>query len=287
MDDMVKKVDTADLIAQNNRIQMQLEPDNRQYFGDLVVYVRARGIFRSEPEIETLLLEIGNDLVRAQADGESAEAYFGKNPKVAGDELLAAVRPVQLKDLGQYKRMVGVLLIAALGFNLVFSFLTGQMKVEIFNGIFVVAFGLVFSFWVLWLIAGEVYKKVPIRTKVLTTVGWGVGFAVMYALSLIMPKNLTFTVPRPYDLGIIIMLLVGYTVWAVICKTKRERSLLPFLWTAGVWGFIVWVPQFHDVLAQPDAIARFWWLIPIMIFIFLLALLPVFQLLRQTKQARN
>lgn len=80
---------TNDMIKTNRKLQQQLTEENNAYYGDLLVYLRARGAMKKEAVIEEKALEILTDILDAQRDGISAEAYFGKQPQEIADDLLS------------------------------------------------------------------------------------------------------------------------------------------------------------------------------------------------------
>ena len=80
-----------ELIAKNAELQKQLTPENDKYYGDLLVYLRAKGVFKNDLILEEKALEILQDILDAQTTGENAEAYFGKRPKEIADEILEVI----------------------------------------------------------------------------------------------------------------------------------------------------------------------------------------------------
>ena len=82
---------------QMNQIAETLSPANHQYFDDLNVYITAKRFFGNEEAIDKELLSMVQDLKEAEADGASAKALFGDDPKKMGDELLRQLPPMPLK----------------------------------------------------------------------------------------------------------------------------------------------------------------------------------------------
>ena len=75
-------------IKTNNQLRKKLTDENREYYEQLLVYIRSAGLFYDDYEIENLLLQILQDIISAQEDGQSAEGFFGKSPQLAADELI-------------------------------------------------------------------------------------------------------------------------------------------------------------------------------------------------------
>lgn len=78
---------STDLIKQNNELRKQLNPENKKYYEDILVYIRVN--LTKEEQTEEILLEILQAILDAQKDGVSAQAFFGKNPKEISDAILA------------------------------------------------------------------------------------------------------------------------------------------------------------------------------------------------------
>ena len=77
------------LSEQNNHLREKLTPENRKYYEKLLLYLRAKG--KDEVVTEEILLEILQDMLEAQAEGQTAQQYFGTDPKMAADELLTEI----------------------------------------------------------------------------------------------------------------------------------------------------------------------------------------------------
>ncbi|WP_179394420.1 hypothetical protein [Lacticaseibacillus absianus] len=68
-----------------------LTESNRAFFKQLLIYTRLRSFFKDPAEVSRSLLEIQADLADAQADGVSAEVYFGAAPASTSTALLHAI----------------------------------------------------------------------------------------------------------------------------------------------------------------------------------------------------
>lgn len=79
------------LIQKNNQLRLALNTENRQFYNDLLLYMRCQSITRNEEIVEKQLLVILEDILDAQQDHISAETYFGKNVKTIADELMVEI----------------------------------------------------------------------------------------------------------------------------------------------------------------------------------------------------
>lgn len=88
---------TSHLVERNNELQKHLTEENRKYYGNLLVYIRIMSIIRDEEKSEEMLLEILEDILEGQENGQSAEHYLGKNPKQVADNIIHEL-PVNIID---------------------------------------------------------------------------------------------------------------------------------------------------------------------------------------------
>ncbi|OAT72523.1 DUF1129 family protein [Parageobacillus thermoglucosidasius] len=80
-------MNAKDLIALNNEKRKQLNEHNRNYYENMLVYIRSH-LMLSEQQSEELLMELLDHLLEAQKHGKSAEDVFGKDAKAYCDELI-------------------------------------------------------------------------------------------------------------------------------------------------------------------------------------------------------
>ena len=66
-------METKKIIERNAELQEKLEKPNKDYYGNLLVYIRIMSFIRDEKKSEELLLEILEDIVEGQSKGITAE----------------------------------------------------------------------------------------------------------------------------------------------------------------------------------------------------------------------
>ncbi|GFH42268.1 hypothetical protein Hs30E_08190 [Lactococcus hodotermopsidis] len=94
----MKTESTAFLIAENNVLKSCLNAENKAYFEKIISYMRAISLLKNELEIENILLNLLKDLLVAQENGESALAYFGKNPQEMCEGLIENIGKRSFKE---------------------------------------------------------------------------------------------------------------------------------------------------------------------------------------------
>ncbi|SDS84053.1 Protein of unknown function [Paenibacillaceae bacterium GAS479] len=67
-----------ELIHENNRLRVNLNNENKQYYEEMILYIRTSDI--GQHKAEELLLEILQHLLQAQTEGRSASQVFGSQP---------------------------------------------------------------------------------------------------------------------------------------------------------------------------------------------------------------
>ncbi|KQL50866.1 hypothetical protein AN964_24965 [Heyndrickxia shackletonii] len=75
------------LIEENNRKRELLTPENKQYYSDMLIYIRLN-LSLSEQHSEEVLMEMLDHLLEGQQEGKSARDIFGDDPKRYADEII-------------------------------------------------------------------------------------------------------------------------------------------------------------------------------------------------------
>lgn len=117
------------LIKRNNDLRKELTLENKKYYEELMVYIRANSTFKSELDVEQILLDILNDILEAQFNNQTAQSYFGKDPKQSADEILKSLPR-------NYTETIKFALSIALGYVIVFmipSLTTPSVKTDFGN----------------------------------------------------------------------------------------------------------------------------------------------------------
>ncbi|UUZ91892.1 hypothetical protein LJK87_41425 [Paenibacillus sp. P25] len=77
-----------EMIHENNRLREELSAENREYYEEMLVYIRSSDIHQRKAEEP--LLEMLQHLLEAQREGRSAVHVFGDQPARYCQELAAA-----------------------------------------------------------------------------------------------------------------------------------------------------------------------------------------------------
>src|SRR5579875_167936 len=158
-----------ELIKQNNKLRELLSPENKVYYEDILLYMRTFGFFYEELETEQHLMTILQDILEAQKHGESAEEYFGKNPKEIVDQLTKQLDKPSWKSIF---KMSGWIFLISSFYVIVSGFTAPVLKVNVFvivlNGIFSIGF----IYGVFKLLHLSIYIKVKLPRPIKFFVMW-------------------------------------------------------------------------------------------------------------------
>nr|UWI48441.1 hypothetical protein NZ312_09965 [Clostridioides difficile] len=91
--------DIKELVELNNTYKELLNEENREFYDDILVYIRAKSYFKDEKQLEESLLEILTDIIEAQSQEIKAKDYFGINPKEVSDEILKNINKSSFKNM--------------------------------------------------------------------------------------------------------------------------------------------------------------------------------------------
>lgn len=196
------------LSEQNNYLRKKLTPGNRKYYEKLLLYLRAKG--KNEVVTEEILLEILQDMLEAQAEGQTAQQYFGADPKGAADELLTEINVDKQTNLKE-KLSLSVFIFCLLT-------LLAFMHAEInFIEYTIEMVGMVILLNImLTLLGNDAFKRVPWRSYL----GAGVAFMIYLGVLLLSdhftPKSLIYPLGPAilWGIGLLFVTYLGlYFKW--------------------------------------------------------------------------
>ncbi|MCT3395923.1 hypothetical protein [Lentilactobacillus hilgardii] len=210
---------TDSLIEANNQLRKKLDPENRKYYEDLLRYIRGKSIVNRETDVEQLLLDILHDLIDAQTNGQSAKAYFGKDPQVLADAILQTLP----KSFFEVLKLACYIVV---GYVLLFTIPTIISPTAVFdlgNLIIEGTTAFIFSLGILWLIGQETYQKSNLKKFALYTIGVLVYIGIIIG-GIFIKTPLSVSLTGWWGIGTILVLL---TITTMIYIAERKR--LPFL----------------------------------------------------------
>ena len=223
---MNKKKQLAYYRDKTNEISKQLSASNQKYFEDLREYLLFSSLFQDEYAVVAQVYEIANDLLEAQNHGETAEEYFGKNPKEMADELLRNTPKSRLIDqLNLIYIMVGVSWLVKL-FNDFSSDSVLQLNLLFLcdNCCFSVVLVILFFFGC----KNDLFKARFFQSKLKKfLVLWVIAMVWiggLVLLNLYTPNLFVVTLSYPMDMVLMLVLLVAACALIFLAQGKRLLS---------------------------------------------------------------
>lgn len=214
---------TNELIEENTQLQQLLTKTNEKYYANLVIYVRTMSLFRDEEKSEALLLEILQDILEAQEKGDTAEEYFGKNPKQIANEIIHNLS-LSLSDT------LKIILYGLGSFLLftIFSELTFPTQgFDIGSFLFTSVYAILFAVLLLYFLGYSVYHYQSKLIKVLFTGIFILGVAIGVGLRTSIATSWKIDLSGSSGIFIIGISLLCLTY--LFYKVKNKKLWVPFI----------------------------------------------------------
>ena len=255
------------LTEENNRRREKLTPQNRTYYEDLMVYVRTTALFKREVDVETILLDILNDVLEAQGHGQSAEEYFGKNPKESADEIVRELP----RSLSENLKLAMTVVLGYVLFFLLPTLAVPGVPVDFGNIISLAAFAFVFVMVIMWVISRTVYQKTVV--KVIVGIAVFVAFTGIVVGGVFIKTPLSFILSPTAGIGLILLLfsITSYLFFKVFKHRMPWTILYIFVSIDAVIGIVSRLPVIGEFVTRPilsKSVAP-WVLIPLLILVLL------------------
>ncbi len=215
-------------IEKNNQLREQLNSENEEYYGDLLVYMRLKGGFLYDDEqIEDILLVILDDMIDAQKNGIPASDYFGKKPKEVADSMMMEITPSS--SLSRFKYVMAVFGIYFL--MTIFPSLVSPDKSFDIGKIFVgFLITLVFVTFILNSVKQSIYEedknKEKFFSKVKLFIVSFIGIFLLILIKSLLPNIFPITIDGLFGIAFIIVLTI---VASWYCLKKGNELFKPFL----------------------------------------------------------
>lgn len=268
------------LIAQNNELREKLTTENKKYYESLLVYIRAKAVFQKEEDVETTLLEILNDLIDAQNNGQDAESYFGKNPEQLASEIIDNLP----KSFFDTFKLACYIFFGYITFFSIPQLIDPNSNMDLgrilLMGISVFFFALI----ILWLIGNQAYQK----NKLVTAINYSILFILFLAFvigSFLIKTPLTIHLPGIAGILAILGIFIISTVIYI-----NERKSLPFLSAVYLYeigfsiiGIIIRIPLFEKYLYHDHSqnLARI--VLIFLVFILIINVRTIWKILKRNK----
>lgn len=233
------------LIEKNNKLREKLTTENKKYYESLLFYIRAKAVFQKEEAVETTLLEILNDLIDAQNNGQDAESYFGKDPEKLAAEIIDNIP----KSFFDTFKLACYIFFGYITFFSIPQMIDPNSNIDLGRILLMGITVFFFALLALWILGNVAYQK----SKLVK----GINYSILVILfltfvigSFLIKTPLTIHIPDLTGILTIIAIFIISTVIYII-----ERKNIPFLSAIYIYeigfsiiGIIIRIPVFKKYL---------------------------------------
>lgn len=238
------KTDAAKLLVkQNNKYREQLTPENKVYYEDILLYMRTFGFFHEELESEQHLMTILQDILEAQKHGETAEEYFGKNPKEIVDQLTKQFDKPSWKSIF---KISGMIFLVSTFYSIFGNFTAPTLQINVFvlllNGILSVSW----VYGLFKLLHLSVYIKIQLPRLIKFFVLWimvMLPFCSFFLIQFFAPKQGILKIRSPYDWIAILVIIIMAIVYVFFKRKSEFYGGLTYIVALGIFGLLLRIPQ--------------------------------------------
>ncbi|AQG72394.1 hypothetical protein AWJ15_05100 [Lacticaseibacillus rhamnosus] len=257
------------MVAENNELRKQLTKENRDYYENLLTYLRGKSFLRDDYQVEQNLLTILQDLIDAQADGVEAAAYFGQNPEATANDLLKTI-PFNLADFSWFNLKLVFMMFFILWIpKLANPVMTLDIGMTFLCGVIAI----IGSWCFVWLLGGSAFAK-HTRIQIFSLIVFSIiVFAVMFFVSIFVKTGWRITLPSQVSLAVIVLGLVIIVIFPFV-QHLNEFNIFFYLYVAFyfVLGLLLRLPQTKPFLTAKVNLGPWKWVVIIGLVLFSLAI---------------
>lgn len=216
-------------------LQRMLTKENKAYMRKLHAYLMLASAFHEQGERATeLLLSIYQDVLDAQADGQSAEDFLGKDSKQMADELLSDLPPIRWY---YGLRLTGLISLVYMSWFFLGVFgVSGEMVVEWQGLLCDLLIALILPSSAFFILKNLVYEPSKIKSYLMMGT-WGVSFVVLIVLRFWISRQFFEGVPLPLWASILILIGIAVGIWYYRKKSPIVYVFVPAYLLTVLSGF--------------------------------------------------
>lgn len=235
-------------------LEKNFTPENKAYFEKLRNYLAAASFFYDEKEVKSQIYQLAVDFQVAQDHGETAEEYFGDNPKEMANQLIKGFKKQSKARMVKFSG--GMILISWLS-TLITTFQSlDDLSINLWYYLLEAVGVMVFIRLFFFVLQQSIYDtKSPLLNKIksnriLSTVIFAIMFMVICgsvgSALYLLPKNAILTLTPPIDLILITGISLLITLGIFFKRIPITYPFLLLLWGWVIPGILRRIPQFHS-----------------------------------------
>ncbi|WP_029743453.1 DUF1129 domain-containing protein [Streptococcus suis] len=206
-------------------LQGRLTKENKAYMRKLHAYLMLASAFHEQEERATeLLLSIYQDVLDAQADGQSAEDFLGKDSKQMADELLSDLPPIRWY---YGLRLTGLISLVYMSWFFLGVFgVSGEMVVEWQGLLCDLLIALILPSSAFFILKNLVYEPSKIKSYLMMGT-WGVSFVVLIVLRFWISRQFFEGMSMPLWSSLLVILGIAVGLFYYRSKLALVDTLIP------------------------------------------------------------
>ncbi|HEM3528617.1 TPA: hypothetical protein U1B39_001003 [Streptococcus suis] len=191
----------------------------------LHAYLMLASAFHEQEERATeLLLSIYQDVLDAQADGQSAEDFLGKDSKQMADELLSDLSPIRWY---YGLRLTGLISLVYISWFFLGLFgVTGEMVLEWWGLLCDLLLALILPSSAFFILKNLVYERSKIKSYLLMGT-WGLSFVGLIVLRFWISRQFYEGIPLPLWASLLVILGIVAGLFYYRSKSAIVDTLIP------------------------------------------------------------
>lgn len=221
------------LIELNNSYRELLSEENKLFYDDILVYIRAKSFLKDETQIEESLLEILTDIIEAQNQEIKAEDYFGRNPREISDDILKNTNKSSFKE--RFHLFLSCMFIYSL-VTLLPKLINPNEILDVGKFFVFLVFTLLFVNLILNILGNAVYSDKEKKFTFILFVLFCTYIGLMILMERILPTTFGFKLAG--SIGITVILIFGGIGVIYSLKEKLFYSFLPIIVVACTLGIL-------------------------------------------------
>ncbi|MGU7966128.1 hypothetical protein ACS6YB_07175 [Streptococcus suis] len=208
-----------------SNLQGKLTKENKAYMRKLHAYLILASAFHEQEERATeLLLSIYQDVLDAQADGQSAEDFLGKDSKQMADELLSDLPPIRWYYGLRLTGLISLVYISC--FFLGLFGVTGEMVLEWRGLLCDLLLALILPSSAFFILKNLVYERSKIKSYLLMGT-WGLSFVGLIVLRFWISRQFFEGMSMPLWSSLLVILGIAVGLFYYRSKSALVDTLIP------------------------------------------------------------
>ncbi|SYW09019.1 DUF1129 family protein [Oenococcus oeni] len=233
------------LIEKNNQLREQLSPANKAYYENLLLYLRTKSLSKNDQQVETLLLEILQDMLEAQAKGISSKDYFGKSPQAYADDMIKVLP----NDFIEAFKLILITIGSFTFFGFFPSLLNPQRALDIGSIGLTGLYAIILVIGIFYIINRDIYRNKNILSRILKIILIIILAIPIFLIMIFVRTSFQLKLQGILGISVIILLMLSELIWYFRQKDRKLWFFLNFSFIGfGVLDILARLPKLGHYL---------------------------------------